>query len=146
MTIAVILLYTSADNTNWLKLKPLTTTNRWEKLRLTKYFDCDSLLLRNSDAAANLLANTTTAANMSMLAMFDAFTCIDDYVHSRKDPLRARERSELRKHATTSGRGARTGSERLPIMQKTKTQSWRNTALDDYRLLNRSKDHSKGLA
>ena len=26
MTIAVILLYTSADNTNWLKLKPLTTT------------------------------------------------------------------------------------------------------------------------
>ena len=67
---------------------------------------------------------------MSMLAMFDAFTCIDDYVHSRKDPLRAREGSELRKHATTSGRGARTGSERLPIMQKTKTHSWRNTALD----------------
>ena len=83
---------------------------------------------------------------MSMLAMFDAFTCIDDYVHSRKDPLRAREGSELRKHATTSGRGARTGSERLPIMQKTKTQSWRNTALDDYRLHTWSKDHSKGLA
>ena len=115
-----------------------TTADKILRLRFTS--------AQNSDAAANLLANVTTAANMSMLAMFDAFTCIDDYVHSRKDPLRAREGSELRKHATTSGRGARTGSERLPIMQKTKTHSWRNTALDDYRLHNWSKDHSKGLA
>ena len=66
-----------------------TTADKILRLRFTS--------AQNSDAAANLLANTTTAADMSMLAMFDAFTCIDDYVHSRKDPLRAREGSELRK-------------------------------------------------